>query len=86
MAVFLLLLLPLLLEPDREATDVGLGDLPFLIPFLADCVTFLPFFLDRGVVLSESFPLLSLNMLLASADDFSVLFCKRMKKNGGVSM
>ena len=71
--VVLLLALPFLFEADWEATTGGLGDLAFLLPALLDCVFFFVFLLESTGVLSESFSLLSLNILFARADDLSLL-------------
>ena len=78
-AVLLLLLLPFLVDEAfdwEEARDAVAADVwdPFLFPALLDgWGGFFDFLLESTGVLSESFSLLSLNILFAKADDFSLL-------------
>ena len=75
----LLLLFPFLFDEELDCDDWDEGAAedawdPFLLPALLDCGDgFLDFLLDITGVLSESFSLLSLNILFANADDFSLL-------------
>ena len=71
--VLLFLGVPFLFETGWEATTGGLGDLSFLLPALLDCLIFFAVLLERTGVLSESFSLLSLNILFARAEDLSLL-------------
>ena len=73
LTVLLFLTFPFLFEADWEATTGGLGDLPFLLFALLDCGVFFGFLPERTGVLSESFSLLSLNILFARAEVLSLL-------------